>query len=172
MTGAAPDRRPPGGSAPRIRSVSIPVGGRVVWTRLARPRPWLPAALLAGATVTAVRALNGDDRSSAWVPSLLLVAAVVTWGVRVTGLTLSGLVGVARYRIPLERIVGADVVDVVPLEYGGWGLRLSRRGEIAVVLRGGPGLRVERRGGRPLVVTVDDAATGAGLLRALLERLP
>jgi hypothetical protein len=59
------------------------------------------------------------------------------------------------------------VVSVAPLgDYGGLGLR-HRRGVTAVATRGGEALEVTRADGRRLVLTVDDAATAAGVLQAL-----
>lgn len=157
-----------------VRPVRVPADGVAVWTQLARPRPWLPAVLLVGAAASLGGGVLADSPTQVWGSAALAVAAVAVGGVRVTvdarGLTLSGLLGVPRYRVPLGRIAAADVVEVAPLAFGGWGLRLSRRGEVGVILRAGPGLRVDRIAGRPLVITVDDAATGAGLLRALLAQ--
>ena len=63
------------------------------------------------------------------------------------------------------------MVDVSPFaEFGGWGYRVGRGGRVGIVLRSGPALQVERTGGRSLVVTVDDAATGAALLNTLAAR--
>ena len=55
-------------------------------------------------------------------------------------------------------------------EFGGWGFRLGLDGRFGIVLHAGEAIQVERRHGRPLVVTVDDAQTGAGLLAALVAR--
>ena len=55
------------------------------------------------------------------------------------------------------------------MSYGGWGYRV-RPGVRAIVIRGGEGLRIGRTNKADLVVTVDDAATGAGLVNALLQR--
>ncbi|MNY73206.1 hypothetical protein D3C86_2119390 [compost metagenome] len=55
-------------------------------------------------------------------------------------------------------------------EFGGWGLRLSTDRRFGVVLRSGEAIEVLRRSGKRFVVTVEDAATGAALLEALVER--
>ena len=55
-------------------------------------------------------------------------------------------------------------------EFGGWGLRLSVEGRFGVVLRQGEAIEVTRANGRRFLVTVDDAATGAALLQALIAR--
>ena len=64
-------------------------------------------------------------------------------------------------------ITAVAVVDVAPMaEYGGWGLRFIP-GSTGVLMRGGEGIQVTLTSGRTFVVTVDDAATGAGLLKAV-----
>jgi len=55
-------------------------------------------------------------------------------------------------------------------QFGGWGIRLGLDGRLGVVLRRGDAIQIERAGTRTLVVTVDDAATGAALLKALAAR--
>jgi hypothetical protein len=60
------------------------------------------------------------------------------------------------------------------MQWGGWGYRGSRRlfRKAAVVLRAGPALRLDLADDTQLVVTVDDAESGAGLLNDLLAREP
>ncbi len=53
------------------------------------------------------------------------------------------------------------------MSYGGWGYRI-RPGMRAIVTRGGEGLRLVGEGKADLVVTVDDAQTGAGLINSML----
>lgn len=103
----------------------------------------------------------------------LLLAAVFRWTVTVdhNGLTARSMLRRPRVRVPLDEVVVAEVVDVDPIrEFGGWGLRTGRGGRTGVVVRKGSALQVERTGGRVLVVTVDDAATGAALLNTLAAR--
>jgi len=75
--------------------------------------------------------------------------------------------GWPRRRVPLEGIESAEVIHVRPLEWGGWGYRVLPKAS-AVVVRGGEGIRVVRPDKRDFVVTVDDAAAGAGLLNGLV----
>jgi hypothetical protein len=101
---------------------------------------------------------------------LVLWCCVITVTVDRTGLAVGlGPLGLPRLRVPLAEIAEARVEDVVPLGYGGWGLRFVP-GVVAVVLRTGPAVVVTRRSGRTLVVTVDDAETAAGLLNGLREQ--
>jgi hypothetical protein len=100
---------------------------------------------------------------------VIVVVAMCWWVVRVdrTGLTIRSTTGWPRIHVPLDEVVRADVIEVRPLrDFGGWGLRVGRHGRVGVVLRSGQALLVQRTGGRSVAVTVDDAATAAGLLNA------
>jgi hypothetical protein len=102
----------------------------------------------------------------------ILIASMLRWVVRVdgTGLTVRSALGWPRLRVPLDEVVRADVIEVRPLrDFGGWGLRVGRGGRVGVVLRRGEALLVERTGGRSVAVTVDGAATAAGVLNALAD---
>jgi hypothetical protein len=109
------------------------------------------------------------------VPAVILIMLVglSAYAVRVDreGLTVRSVFGWPRYRVPLDEVVRADVTEVSPLrEFGGWGWRVGRGGQVGVVLRKGQALAVTRTGGRCFVLTVDDAATAAGVLNALADR--
>jgi hypothetical protein len=71
--------------------------------------------------------------------------------------------------VPMAEITRAEVEDISPMSYGGWGYRI-RPGVRAVVVRGGPSLRLVRTDKADLVLTVDDPQTGAGLVNSLLAR--
>lgn len=71
----------------------------------------------------------------------------------------------------LEDIDSAAVMSVRPLLWGGWGFRVALSQQAgAFVVRGGPALVVYLKSGGRLVVTVNGARDGAGLLNALLSR--
>ncbi len=159
--------------------VPVAPGEHVVWVGHARFSTWV-IILLSGVTavVTAVVvfviALRG-----AWplaiVPVVLALSVLGTasWWVRVDqdGLTVRPTLGWPLYRIALADVASAATTTVVPLgEFGGYGLRWGLGRRMGVVTRGGEALEVQRRDGRALVVTVDDAATAAGLLTALAAR--
>ena len=74
--------------------------------------------------------------------------------------------------ISLDRIASAAVIEVRPMEWGGWGYRgsLALANQAAIVVRAGPGLRIELSDGKVLVVTIDNPEQGAALLNALLRR--
>jgi hypothetical protein len=126
------------------------------------------ALLVAIVLLTRVWALVAID-----VVVLGALATLSAFVVRVDqdGLTVRSAFGWPRYRVPLDEVVRADVTQVDPLrQFGGWGWRVGRDGRVGVVLHKGDGLLVERTGGRSIVVTVDGAATAAGLLNTLADR--
>ncbi len=75
-----------------------------------------------------------------------------------------------RTRIGADQIESADVIDVHPTQWGGWGYRGSIRlmKRAAVVLRRGPGLHLRLRDGSEFAVTVDHPEPGADLLNRIL----
>lgn len=171
----------PGASIRDGATPPLPVaaGELVVWVGHARFSTWAMIALcgviaVATAVVAFVIALRG-----AWplaiVPVVLLVAVLGTanWRVRVDadGLTVRPTLGWPLYRVALSDIASAATTTVVPLgEFGGFGIRWGLGRRLGIITRGGEALEVLRRDGRALVVTVDDAATAAGLLTALAAR--
>ena len=102
------------------------------------------------------------------IPVLTLSAVRVTVSSRGVTTTL-GWVGWPRWTTPLSAIDSASVIDVRPTEFGGWGYRI-RPGIRAVVIRAGYGIRIDRTDRPALVVTVDDAGRGAGLINDLASR--
>jgi hypothetical protein len=73
--------------------------------------------------------------------------------------------------LPLSSIAQAEVIDVRPMQWGGWGYRWAPgRAATAVVLRAGPGLKVMLNDGRAFVVTVDHPDYAAGLLNDLVNQ--
>lgn len=138
----------------------------------------------------AVWSSRGNGRVLQLVGAILIVIGLATWGwstfvlivlglvvlafaeVRVTvgqrGVVVSlGWLGIPTWTVPMNAISRAEVEHVQPMAYGGWGYRL-RPGVRAVVTRGGEALRLVREDKADLVLTVDDAPTGAGLLNSLL----
>jgi hypothetical protein len=120
----------------------------------------------------------------------MVLIGVIMWGVTGLVLALVGIVGLAfaavrvtianggvvvsmgwwgfpLWKVPLDTVTSAEVEDVRPLAYGGWGYRV-RPGVRAVVVRAGESIRLVRGDGPDLVYTVDDATTGAGLINAVI----
>ncbi|MEU4422418.1 DUF1648 domain-containing protein [Actinoplanes sp. NPDC024001] len=136
--------------------------------------PLIAGVTLASAVLVMVLALTGPP--ALWFVALIPLAAGLAFGrIRVTadrrGLRLvTGLFGVPVKRIPLGDIAGAEVAEIDPMAWGGWGYRVTP-GRSALVLRAGPGLVLQLRDGRRFAVTLDDPQTPAALLNALLNRV-
>ena len=116
---------------------------------------------------------SGIGRSFASLNALTLIGAAlaILLSSLFAGLRVRSIAGLPRFSVALADVEGVAVVRVDPTaEFGGWGFRLGLDGRFGIVLRAGDAIQVERRRGRTLVVTVDDAATGAGLLSALADR--
>jgi len=168
---AMPAAGPVSATAPRA---ALRDGERAVWLRRATGGPGL-AVGMAMILVTAVLAVVLETWAMLVVPVLLagVFVAMFAFTVRVdaSGLTVRSTAGWPRTHVPAAEVVAASVVQVSPFaDFGGWGWRVGRAGRVGVVLRKGEGLLVERTGGRSLVVTVDDAATGAALLNTVAEQ--
>ena len=74
--------------------------------------------------------------------------------------------------IDMADIKTASVIDVRPMQWGGWGYRgsLKLMKQAAVVHRAGPGLRLDLNDGKVFAVTVDHPATPAALLNGEVSR--
>ncbi|MGI9598575.1 MAG: hypothetical protein ACR2QK_20580 [Acidimicrobiales bacterium] len=104
------------------------------------------------------------------IAAIVMAFATILVSVDRRGLTIRyGILPRPRTRVGLDEIETAHAVDVKPTEHGGWGYRGSRRifGKAAVVIRGGEGIRLGLKDGNEFIVTVDDAARGAGVLNDL-----
>jgi len=105
------------------------------------------------------------------VALLVLVFSEVRATVSDAGVVVSlGWLGIPSWLVPLDTITAAEVEDVSPMSYGGWGYRV-RPGVRGVIVRGGPSLRLRRQDRPDLVLTVNDAERGAGLVNALVTRI-
>jgi hypothetical protein len=148
--------------------------GRAAWTGRARLAWWLPLVLIAIGVILVVsaRSLVGA------LPAALLLLVYLAFGwikvtVDVRGLQIRyGVLPRPVTSVPLDDIRRAERIDLVPLQWGGWGYRGSRKafGRAAVVLRGGDAIKLQLTDGGEFAVTVDDAATGAALLADLLAQ--
>ncbi len=83
-----------------------------------------------------------------------------------------GLLPWPRTTIEIGDITQATVIDVRPMEWGGWGYRgsLKLMKRAAVVHRAGPGLRLDLRNDKIFVVTVDGPEQPVALLNAEVAR--
>ncbi len=80
-----------------------------------------------------------------------------------------GIIGVPRATYPLSGVVRAEVVDVRPMAFGGWGYRIVR-GARAWIVRAGDGIRLVRPDRFDVVITLDGAEGAAGLINDVLLR--
>jgi hypothetical protein len=169
----APARTPP---------LPLAAGARAYWTGSAS-NGWLLA--LGGVLLVLAAALQAalpQPRLLAMLQPALVAAAVALEFVSRIRVTVDqrgvrvryGHLGLWTRRIPLARIVAVQAVELDPLAHSGWGYRgsLLLFGRASIVVRSGPALKLDLARGQRLFVTVDDAATGARLLSALLEREP
>ena len=172
------------GDPRRPTSEGLPEGARTLDLASGEQATWVQEVgqeglkIIVGGVLAFAVVMGAVTRQWAFVLAItaalgLLFAAVFRWTVTVdhNGLTARSMLRRPRVRVPLDEVVMAAEVQVNPLrEFGGWGLRTGRGGRTGVVVRKGAALQVERTGGRVLVVTVDDAATGAALLNTLAAR--
>jgi hypothetical protein len=157
-------------------ALDIHVGEQVYWSKTARsPRGVIAIPIGAMLLIVVLFTIVGVPAWLSIVVALLLASlcTMLAWRVVIDrrGLTITGLFGFPRFHVPLENVVEATVVDVSAMrDFAGWGIRIGRTGSWGVVARSGEAIEVQRRHGTPFVVTVDDAATGAGLLTSLARR--
>jgi len=177
LVGWALGARHPDPPRPRYTVVrpELPVDGRLVWVghqAWSVARVVGPALTVVGGLITVFRVAAGTLTVGA---ALVLVGVLLWWSASITvavgpvgSKVRFGPFGWPVIRVPLDEIERVEVEDVEPLAYGGWGYRVMP-GVRAVVIRRGVGLRIVRRGRPDLVVTIDDAATAAGVLAAHLD---
>lgn len=146
-------------------------GERVTWVGSASSRPLLVMAGTAGVVGAVLLVLTQQ-----WAVVLLVLALLLAWMHSVTvrvdddGVRAHfGPLPWPAFRTPLSRIEGATADEVSPMQWGGWGYRISGRGT-AIVVRRGPGLVLARRGRSDLAITVDHAGEAADAVNALLAR--
>jgi hypothetical protein len=155
-----------------VDAVTVKAGEAVVWTGGTSSRlGGVVAAVLVLVAGMGAWLIPGPGRI-VFVAAICLAAMAMTLmgQCRVTigprGMTVRlGWLGWPRLSVPIEYVAEVMVEDIDPLTYGGWGIR-AVPGATGVIIRAGEGIRVERTNGRALVVAVDDAAVGAGVLLA------
>lgn len=83
-----------------------------------------------------------------------------------------GILPWPRTSVDVADIETASVIDVRPMEWGGWGYRgsLKLMKQAAVVHRAGPGIRLDLVDGKVFVVTVDNPEQPVALLNAEARR--
>lgn len=86
------------------------------------------------------------------------------------GLRVAGPLGYPKISVPLDQIDSANAGEAKAMQFGGWGLRKSLKGNDAVLTRSGPALIVTRTDGAKLHVSLDNPAVPASVLSSLLDR--
>lgn len=162
----------PAAAPPGIPTAGLAPGARAMWVGTARTVWAAPLAVIIFAIGLALQfrvPFIGLLQLAVGAVCLLFTSIRVTVdrsGVRIA----YGALGWPVQRVPLIEIHQASMLKVQPMEWGGWGyrgsLRVMRRA--AVVLRAGEGIRLELAGQRTLVITVDDAQQGAGVINDLV----
>ena len=151
------------------------------WSRTVMASPAFYWVVISGIVVAAagaalaIWATSGRAWPAVFIPVLLVIALAVTAGWRVSagpsGLTVRGIFGLPVFRVRSADIAGVVAVGIHPMrDFSGWGIRgsLGPDGHLrtGIIVRAGDAIQVTRRNGKQLVVTVDDAATAAAVLKA------
>ena len=143
---------------------------RAVWLGSAKSVP----LTVGGGLLVAIALLMRNT-----VSVVLLVVSVLLFlfsasrvSVTSAGVTIGvGPWGWPKKHVPLGAIERAELLEVEPMAFGGWGVRFRGLGDnrtAALVVRRGPGIRLVRPNRADIVVTVDNPDAGAGLINALL----
>ena len=168
------ERMPAATSA--LPSIGLGPTERAVWSAGAKNRALFVVALfVAVGGVTAWASGGSWIEVSTCAACAVLVTGITEIHVRVDERALRIAFGPLRFprmSIAVDRIEHAEKMTVAPMANGGWGYRgsLTAFGRAAVVVRGGEGLRLALRDHKTMIVTVDDAETGAGLINDLVSR--
>ena len=159
-------------------AVALAATERAVWLGRVRPTGGLlimlavTIAILAGSTLAIW--LTGSDPLALGIMSgttlllVLLISSTLWYRVRVdaAGLEARSTIGWPVFRVPAADVAHAASGHITPLsDFGGWGMRWAP-GRFGLVMRTGEGLIITRKDGRIFALTLDDAATAAGLLEA------
>lgn len=164
--------RSPANTEMRRPSVALEDGETAAWFGSAHNY-----LLLAGLGVTSLLLWRGGVDGQA---GYLLVALPIVLGawfcwVRMEISSEAVAIGFGPWHWPrkIVRIIdieSAGAEHVQPLRYGGWGYRRCGSGCRAITVRRGDGMRLSMHDGRTLIVTIDDAEEGAGLINDLVAR--
>jgi hypothetical protein len=163
LTAAVPLTLAPGERAVWIAKTKVPTAAVVTIILL--------MATLVGVVTYVIVATGGEAWALGLVVLIPLLAVVLTtsWRAQVdaTGFVVRTTIGWPFFRVPIGEIERAGTTVVSPVaDFGGWGPRWGSGRRFGVVTRAGEAIEVVRLDGRTLLVTVDDAATGAALLEA------
>ncbi len=156
-------------------TTTLQPGERFFWSGSAQASWWFPVALgVIGMTSAAAAFLSGAPTAlllaiGVAVPLLALWTSRTRLTVTPAGVQARLGARIPRRIVPVETIVAAEAIDVVPLQWGGWGWRVTPKAT-GLIVRRGEGVRLQLTSGRDLVVTIDDAGTAASLINELVRR--
>lgn len=162
--------------AAQLPRIELPDGEPAVFSELNRP----PTAAYVVAGGNLVVAVGLAVWASPWAGLPLLPVSVLIVWLSTTRLTVDargvrtgfGPWGWPRVLLPLREVAAAELTEVRPIEWGGWGYRIRPDGARGLILRRGPGVRLVLSAGREFVANTRDPDTVAGLVNALLDRAP
>ncbi|MCU1414406.1 MAG: hypothetical protein JWN80_1746 [Microbacteriaceae bacterium] len=163
-----------------VKARTVAAGERVAWlgrtsASLATVIPVVALAALLLAAAIVVTFFVSTTGLLLLVPAIILglSSTILEWHVSIDerGLVARGLLGLPRYRVPLDDVANTAVVDINPLaDFGGWGLRFGLGKRVGIVLRTGRALEVLRKSAGSLVITMPDATAAAEVLAGLAAR--
>jgi len=162
---------------PTAPVLELAPGENAVWvdTQTLRPLLLVPVVVVVASLIA--RLFFVDRWLAIAAPCLiaLIVLAFASYRLRVdaTGLQVrSVIVPWPRLHLDVDEIRAASMIDVRPMQWGGWGYRgsLKLMKQAALVQRAGPGMRLDLDGGRVFVVTTDRPETPVALLNAFVKR--
>lgn len=64
--------------------------------------------------------------------------------------------GIAALKLNLREIRAVEVAEVKARDFGGWGMRVNHRGEVAFIPKSGPALRLETHAGEVVLIRLRD----------------
>ena len=156
-------------------SVGLRPGQRAYWSgRAANPAMLWLLAVVPGSIALVPAGLSWP--MAVWFALVGALVAAVTYRVKATvdakGVTIRfGLLGFPWRHLELATIREATVRELTTFGDGGLGLRFDPvTGTTAYKVRGGPAMALALESGRTVLVSVDDPATGAGLVNDLRAR--
>ena len=170
------DREPVRTTSP----ATVPLGATETgaWFTIVTVPPflWLAVIMAVAAAGLAIFSALEDGAGASGAVTLVLVAgacsafAKIRVSVDRRGLrVVSSLFRLPIKQVPLTEVASARSESIRPLEWGGWGYRITP-GRSAVVLTSGPAIVVERHNGTLFAVTVPQPDLPAALLTTLATR--
>ncbi len=158
----------------------VATGEKIAWFGQAAAAPALVVALVALAVIMLAAGIVVTLIYSPAGLLLVLVALIVAfatstldWHVSIDerGLVARSLLGFPRFRVPLDEVSSASVVELNPLvDFGGWGIRFGLGKRTGIVMGSGEALELFRRPSGSLVITLHDARGAAEVLAGLVAR--